>query len=208
MHLDSPLIHDLDRDQNRYGGRPASAVAATRLRHPTSSSTARVLPLPPWFPPFRGWRQEATRNGADVQPGLKLEGRVAIVTGAGSSGPGFGTGKAISVLFAREDARVVLVDKYDERAKETLALIDDEGGEATIVSADLAEMPAYQQVVDEAVARWDSAALGASVAMPPRILVDPYTGAKNNVTTVVVDEMVAFALIQPLQTAKVDLVAP
>ena len=89
-----------------------------------------------------------------MQPGLKLDGRVAIVTGAGSSGPGFGTGKAISVLFAREGARVVLVDKYEERAKETLALIEDEGGEATIVTADLAEMPACQQVVDEAVARY------------------------------------------------------
>ena len=67
---------------------------------------------------------------------LRLEGRVAVVTGAGSSGPGFGTGKAISVLFAREGARVVLVDKFEERAKETLALIEDEGGEATIVTAD------------------------------------------------------------------------
>ena len=89
-----------------------------------------------------------------VQPGLKLDGRVAIVTGAGSSGPGIGTGKAISVLFAREGARVVLVDKYEERAKETLALIEDEGGEATIVTADLAETAACQQVVDEAVARF------------------------------------------------------
>jgi len=56
----------------------------------------------------------------------KLDGMVAIVTGAGSSGPGIGTGKAISVLFAREGARVVLVDRYEERAKETLALIDAE----------------------------------------------------------------------------------
>ena len=85
---------------------------------------------------------------------LRLEGRVAVVTGAGSSGPGLGTGKAISVLFAREGARVVLVDKFEERAKETLALIEDEGGEATIVTADLAEISACQQVIDEAVARF------------------------------------------------------
>ena len=86
----------------------------------------------------------------------KLDGRVAIVTGAGSSGPGFGTGKAISVLLAREGARVVLVDKYEERAKETLALIEDEGGDATIVTADLAEIAACQSIVDEAVRRYGS----------------------------------------------------
>jgi len=84
----------------------------------------------------------------------KLEDKVAIVTGAGSSGPGLGTGKAISVLFAREGAKVVLVDKFEERANETLQLIDDEGGEATVVTADLAEIPACQDVVDQAVARY------------------------------------------------------
>ena len=84
----------------------------------------------------------------------KLDGRVAIVTGAGSSGPGFGTGKAISVLLAREGARVVLVDKYEERAKETLALIEGEGGEATIIIADLAEIAACQPIADQAVSRF------------------------------------------------------
>ncbi|HET6950589.1 MAG TPA: SDR family NAD(P)-dependent oxidoreductase [Acidimicrobiales bacterium] len=84
----------------------------------------------------------------------KLEGKVAVVTGAGSSGPGFGTGKAISVLFAREGAKVVLVDKVEERAAETLALIEAEGGEATIVAADLAEMSSGQRVIDAAVAAY------------------------------------------------------
>ena len=51
----------------------------------------------------------------------RLEGKVAIVTGAGSSGPGYGTGKATSVLFAREGARVLLVDRDAGRAEETSA---------------------------------------------------------------------------------------
>jgi len=89
-----------------------------------------------------------------VEPTHKLAGRVAIVTGAGSSGPGFGTGKAISVLFAREGAKVVLVDKFEDRAKETLRLIEEEGGKGTVVTADLADIPACQHVVDEAVARY------------------------------------------------------
>ncbi len=84
----------------------------------------------------------------------KLDGRVAIVTGAGSSGPGLGTGKAISVLFAREGAKVVLVDKFEDRADETLRLIEDEGGSATVVIADLAEVASCQHVVDQAVDRY------------------------------------------------------
>ena len=82
----------------------------------------------------------------------KLEGAVAVVTGAGSSGPGVGTGKAIAVLFAREGAKVVLVDKFEDRAKETLALVEAEGAEAAVVTVDLAQMDSGQRVIDEAVA--------------------------------------------------------
>jgi NAD(P)-dependent dehydrogenase (short-subunit alcohol dehydrogenase family) len=84
----------------------------------------------------------------------KLDGKVAIVTGAGSQGPGLGTGKAISVLFAREGAKVILVDMFEDRAKETLRLIEDEGGTASIVVADLGEISAGKHVVDETVARY------------------------------------------------------
>jgi NAD(P)-dependent dehydrogenase (short-subunit alcohol dehydrogenase family) len=48
----------------------------------------------------------------------------------------------------------VLVDKFTERAEETLAMITDEGGTAAVVTADLAEIPACQDVVDQAVARF------------------------------------------------------
>ena len=50
----------------------------------------------------------------------RVEGKVAIVTGAGSTpGPGVGTGKATAVVLAREGARVLMVDLYAERAKDT-----------------------------------------------------------------------------------------
>lgn len=81
----------------------------------------------------------------------KLQGKVAIVTGAGSSGPGVGTGKAISLLFAKEGAKVVLVDMYEDRAKETLQTIESEGGEAIVVTADLGDLSQAQRVVDETV---------------------------------------------------------
>ena len=41
----------------------------------------------------------------------RLAGKVAIVTGAGAEGSGVGTGKAMSLLFAREGASVCLVDR-------------------------------------------------------------------------------------------------
>ena len=47
----------------------------------------------------------------------RLEGKVAIITGAGSSGEGIGNGKAAAILMAREGARVLLVDQMEDRAK-------------------------------------------------------------------------------------------
>ena len=67
----------------------------------------------------------------------RLAGKVAIVTGAGSSGPGVGNGKAASILFAREGARVLLVDRELDRAEETLRLIEEEGGTASAMGADV-----------------------------------------------------------------------
>ena len=55
----------------------------------------------------------------------RMEGKVAIVTGAGSTpGPGVGTGKASAVVLAREGARVLCVDVVPERAEETRALVE------------------------------------------------------------------------------------
>ena len=62
---------------------------------------------------------------------------MAIVTGAGSSGPGVGTGKAISILLAREGCSVLLVDNERARAEETLAAIEAEGGRASLFVGDV-----------------------------------------------------------------------
>jgi NAD(P)-dependent dehydrogenase (short-subunit alcohol dehydrogenase family) len=51
--------------------------------------------------------------------GSRLEGKVAIVTGAGSVGPGWGNGRAIAARFAEEGARVFAVDLNAERLVET-----------------------------------------------------------------------------------------
>ena len=71
---------------------------------------------------------------------LRLEGKVAIVTGAGSSGEGVGNGKAASILFAREGAKVLLVDFQEDRARETLEIIQKEGGVASTLQGDMTSL--------------------------------------------------------------------
>ena len=84
----------------------------------------------------------------------RLAGKVAIVTGAGSSGPGVGNGKAASILFAREGARVLLVDRELDRAEETLRLIEEEGGTASAMAADVTSAADCEAMVRTAVERY------------------------------------------------------
>jgi NAD(P)-dependent dehydrogenase (short-subunit alcohol dehydrogenase family) len=86
--------------------------------------------------------------------GGRLRGKVAIVTGAGSRGPGLGNGKAAAILFAREGARVLCVDQALARAEETVGLIRAEGGEAAALGADVTRADDCRAMVEAAVTRW------------------------------------------------------
>jgi NAD(P)-dependent dehydrogenase (short-subunit alcohol dehydrogenase family) len=66
----------------------------------------------------------------------RLEGKTAIVVGAGSIGPGWGNGKATAVTFAREGAQLFCVDRNAAAAEETAGIITTEGGKATAFTAD------------------------------------------------------------------------
>ena len=85
----------------------------------------------------------------------RLEGKVAIVTGAGSSGPGIGNGKATAILFAREGAKVLLVDALADRAQETLADILQEGGDASVFQADVTSDGDCRSLVEAAIQRYE-----------------------------------------------------
>ena len=84
----------------------------------------------------------------------RLAGKVAVVTGAGSRGPGVGTGKAASTLFAREGASVLLVDAIPERAEETRAFIEQESGAASVLQADVTREDDCARIAEQAVARY------------------------------------------------------
>jgi len=92
-----------------------------------------------------------------------LEGKVGLVTGAGS-----GIGRATALVFAREGARVAVVDWNRAGAEETVAAIRAEGLEAEAFEADVSEEAAVEGMVRAVVARFgrldcasNNAALGA-----------------------------------------------
>jgi NAD(P)-dependent dehydrogenase (short-subunit alcohol dehydrogenase family) len=75
---------------------------------------------------------------------LKLKDKVAIVTGSTS-----GMGRATAVLFAREGAKVVVTGRNQERAKEVVSQIKDEGFEAIYVLADMSKLEDLKALVDK-----------------------------------------------------------
>jgi NAD(P)-dependent dehydrogenase (short-subunit alcohol dehydrogenase family) len=72
--------------------------------------------------------------------GDRLHGRVVVVVGGGQTpGETIGNGRASAILYAREGARVVVVDRVLSSADETVAMIRDEGGEAMAHAADITD---------------------------------------------------------------------
>lgn len=81
----------------------------------------------------------------------RLRDKVAIVTGAGSIGPGWGNGKAVAVLFAREGAQVLAVDCNMEAVLETQQIIASEGGNCVVVQADVSKSEAVKIMVERCI---------------------------------------------------------
>ena len=83
--------------------------------------------------------------------GDRLKDKVVIVTGAGSSGPGWGNGKAAAVLFAREGARVFAIDINADAVAETSQIIRDEGGDCTVQQVDVTQSDQIRSMVDRCI---------------------------------------------------------
>jgi NAD(P)-dependent dehydrogenase (short-subunit alcohol dehydrogenase family) len=85
---------------------------------------------------------------------LRLDGKVTLVTGCGSVGPGWGNGKAISVLLARQGASIFGVDLSLEAAQATQKVIHEEGGVAEVHVANVTNAADVTNMVDACLARF------------------------------------------------------
>jgi NAD(P)-dependent dehydrogenase (short-subunit alcohol dehydrogenase family) len=85
---------------------------------------------------------------------LDLTGKVALVTGAGTVGPGWGNGKATAVLFARQGAKVFGTDLDTAAAEETRAIIEKEGGVFTVHRCNMTVAAEVEAAVAACVERY------------------------------------------------------
>ena len=96
-----------------------------------------------------------------------VEGKVALVTGAGS-----GIGRATALTFAREGASVVVADLSVDGGKETVAMAGELAGDALFVEADVTRASAVESLVRECVAaygRLDCAVNNAGITSSARV---------------------------------------
>ncbi|MGX8909181.1 SDR family NAD(P)-dependent oxidoreductase [Streptomyces netropsis] len=100
----------------------------------------------------------------------RFTGKTALVTGGGT-----GIGRAIALAFAREGARVVVAGRRAEPLKETVSLIEAEGGEAAAITADVTRSEDVQALVRQTAERFgglDVAVNNVGVFVPPAKLAD------------------------------------
>ena len=84
----------------------------------------------------------------------RLDGKVAIVTGAGSRGEIVGNGQATAILFAYEGAEVLLVDADEDRVKGTLDAIESHGGTASVFIGNVTSAESCRDMVRAALDRY------------------------------------------------------
>jgi NAD(P)-dependent dehydrogenase (short-subunit alcohol dehydrogenase family) len=83
----------------------------------------------------------------------RFAGKVAVVTGAGCIGPGWGNGRAVAVGLAREGAVVIGLDRNPDSMAETAARIEADGGRFEPGTLDVTDAAAIARVVADIAAR-------------------------------------------------------
>lgn len=110
------------------------------------------------FPPQHQGRQPGREHQMRPQPDYeprypgsgRLRDKVALITGGDS-----GIGRAVSVLFAREGAKLAIVYKEEETdARDTASLIEEEGGEVLLIKGDVGKKAFCEKSVDKTLARF------------------------------------------------------
>jgi NAD(P)-dependent dehydrogenase (short-subunit alcohol dehydrogenase family) len=84
----------------------------------------------------------------------RLQGRIAIVTGAGSVGPGWGNGRATAVRFAEEGARIFAVDRNLDSVAETVERVKAVGGEIFVQQCDVTNNASVMTMVEACLAHF------------------------------------------------------
>jgi len=86
---------------------------------------------------------------------MRLQDKTAIVVGAGqTAGQTMGNGRATAVRFAQERATVLIVDRDEASAAETLAIVEGEGGKGSVLGADITEEDQCKAIADTCVERY------------------------------------------------------
>jgi len=80
---------------------------------------------------------------------MRIKDKVAVITGAGS-----GIGKATALLFAKEGAKVVVVDIDEKRGEETVKTIEENGGNAFFIKADVTKATDAKKITKEAIRKF------------------------------------------------------
>jgi NAD(P)-dependent dehydrogenase (short-subunit alcohol dehydrogenase family) len=90
----------------------------------------------------------ATRNQG------RLAGKVALITGAGSVGPGWGNGRSMAVRFAEEGARIFAVDREASALTETAQRVADAGGVLAVGLCDVTQAASIEAMVKACIAEY------------------------------------------------------
>ena len=101
-------------------------------------------------PPLPGLPGKGRQGGI-----VRLKDKVAIIVGAGQTpGMTIGNGRATAVLFAREGARVLAIDRDLASAEDTVAMIRKEGGEAYAFKADVTDEASLKAGIESCLEKW------------------------------------------------------
>lgn len=84
----------------------------------------------------------------------RLQDRVVIVTGAGCVGPGWGNGRATAVRFAEAGARIFAVDRDPRRMEETVARVQEVGGDIHACTCDVTDSKSVAAMAQACIDAW------------------------------------------------------
>jgi NAD(P)-dependent dehydrogenase (short-subunit alcohol dehydrogenase family) len=133
---------------------------------------------------------------AAALPEHRMDGKVAVVTGAGSRADGIGNGRAAAILMARAGAKVLLIDTMADWAETTAKMIGGEGGTCQVHKADVTDAAQCQAAVKAAVDSWgrlDALVNNVGVGGPTGNAVDIDLAAFDHAMRINVTSMVAMA---------------